>query len=186
VGLLLSAICLLYVVTALPIGWLTDRFNASPFGAARLRGIMLGGWALALVAVGLLWPGSGHGVSHGASPLAIPPEMARGSLYLVVPALGISAALIIIPALPDLQRGIGADDDAGRATMCALWNAAYSGGHAAGPLAAMGTYASLGWPWIIFGGAGACALGMLALLMPPLCTARHDRVVKSDAEQLPA
>ena len=169
-------------------GWLTDKIIAKPSGAARLRAVMLGGWAIALLSAVLLWPCAASRVVHEASshlsreddpgsrvgeiswklpgnvrgdasssqvgdisrlaahqgsvegPRAswfeshrrsmegsdrqspwfeLAPSIARASLYLVVPALGISAALIIIPALPDLQRGIAADDDLGRATMCA-------------------------------------------------------------------
>ena len=81
---------------------------------------MLAGWAVSLGAAALLWPASGapttrgarHGAVEGARNGAIggwdrigwmTEDVARLAMVLAVLALGISAALIIIPSLPDLQ-----------------------------------------------------------------------------------
>ena len=95
-------------------------------------------------------------------------EIARGALVLAVPLMGISSAIIIIPSLPDLQRGLHASDDQGRASLCALWNGAYSFGSALGPFVATLVYSSYGWPAVVECMAAVSVFAILILSVPSI------------------
>ena len=178
VGTLLSTVCVVYTCTALPAGWLSDKLNRGADAPARVRCLMIGGWLVALLTAALLWPAGGRAavrelmVDAGLRAYApdaagpVPGWMARGALWTAVPLLGASAALIIIPSLPDMQRGLADADEQGRARMCAVWNGAYSAGSAVGPLVATALYARVGWPVIITAKAAVCAVGVAVLLVP--------------------
>ena len=199
VGVLLACICIVYTLTALPTGWLTDRCNKSAAGAGcRLRAIMLSGWALTFLAAVLLAPGGGGGDGGGDSGgdgggdggggvagdsdglgggdrqgdgvgfadalralPALSSSAAHWALWLAVPALGAGAALVIIPSLPDMQRGLGAAESA---AACALWNGAYAGGSALGPLASVMLFERRGWQAIVLAQA-AVAIGSSFMLV---------------------
>lgn len=158
VGMLLATICIVYTITALPIGWLTDRSNKGRGAGCRLRGLMVSGWVATLIAAALLTPGGGGSASHAHPhgedsgslwPIAEAP--AQIALAVATPLLGAGAALVIIPSLPDMQRGLGhaGRDDQRRAALCALWNGAYAGGSAVGPLVSTMLYARAGWSSIV-------------------------------------
>ena len=174
VGALLAAICIVYTLTALPVGWLTDRGLHGPNAGWKLRALMLLGWAITLVAAVLLAPGSGGGAHDDRTdrdytlwPLS--PAAAQIALGIATPLLGAGAALVIIPSLPDMQRGLaqGADEER-RAALCALWNGAYAGGSAIGPLLAVMLYARAGWASIVVAQA-LLSLGASALLLSVAC-----------------
>ena len=177
VGLLLALICLIYTLTALPVGWLTDRANKGSQAGCRLRVLMLSGWVCTLIAGVLLAPGGGGGGDGGPdySMWPLPGSLAHLCLAISIPLLGAGAALVIIPSLPDMQRGIAEDDDENsesgmmRAAICAIWNGAYAGGSAVGPLLATMLYAREGWASIVLAqialslAAGAVLLTMACL-----------------------
>ena len=177
VGLLLALICLIYTLTALPVGWLTDRANKGSQAGCRLRVLMLSGWVCTLIAGVLLAPGGGGGGDGGPdySMWPLPGNLAHLCLAISIPLLGAGAALVIIPSLPDMQRGIAEDDDENsesgmmRAAICAIWNGAYAGGSAVGPLLATMLYAREGWASIVLAqialslAAGAVLLTMACL-----------------------
>jgi MFS family permease len=203
VGLYLAIICFLYTLTSLPAGWLTDKLNHGPAAGRNVRGLMLAGWAIALVGVMLLWPAAGaplgsngaaHAGTHSGYPnmggahmgsseaehvsrpaSAMSDELVQLLTVLSVPALGISAALILIPSMADLQRGLAPDDEQGRARMCALWNGAYSSGSALGPLAATMVYARCGWPVIVSATAATAVFAGVVLLIPLLAEGARCR-----------
>ena len=208
VGLYLAIICLLYTLTSLPAGWLTDKLNHGPAAGRNVRGLMLAGWTIAFVGVMLLWPAAGaplgssdaaHAGTHSGYPnmggaqmgsseaehmsrpaSAMSDELVQLLMVLSVPALGISAALILIPSMADLQRGLAPDDEQGRARMCALWNGAYSSGSALGPLAATMVYARCGWPVIVSATAATAVFAGVVLLVPLLaegarCTGSREQ-----------
>ena len=138
------------------------------------RRVMCIGWIVTLGTSVLLWPAAGNPL-HGhtkadwlaaGAPGGVTESTARLALILAVPALGISAALIIIPSLPDMQRGLEGDDELGRASMCALWNGAYSGGSAIGPIAAMIAYELEGWSLVVNAVAALAISAPLVLLLP--------------------
>ena len=200
VGDVLAAICFMYTVTALPIGWLVDQLNHGDHAACRLHAIMLAGWVVALVAAILLAPGGGGGhsgdgggggggsdggssssssvgehmggsgdgaddsVGYSLWPTSAP--IAQRALLFAVPAMGASAAVITLPSLPDMQRGIPESDGSRKAAVCAVWNGMYAGGSAIGPLLSVVVYARVGWAAIILtqvGIAVAAAVAFLAL-----------------------
>ena len=173
VGMLLAAICLVYTLTALPIGWLTDMSNKGHSAGCRLRALMLCGWACTLCSSVLLAPGGGGGgggVSASgkikSSLWPLPEGPAHIALVAATLLLGAGAALVLIPSLPDMQRGLGTEkrDDERRTALCALWNGAYAGGSAVGPLLATMVYARLGWSAIVIAQA-VLSLGAMALLL---------------------
>ena len=137
---------------------------------------MVCGWALTLFSALLLVPGGGGGeepsprsdASGGAffAPLAQLANAAPHAALLVsVPALGAGAALVIIPSLPDMQRGL---DAAGRTAACVLWNGAYAGGSALGPLASVMLFERQGWGTIVQMQA-AISVAVAALLAVSMC-----------------
>ena len=58
VGMLLAVICIIYTLTALPIGCLTDRSNHGKGAGCRLRALMLCGWIITLASAFLIAPGA--------------------------------------------------------------------------------------------------------------------------------
>ena len=182
VGMLLSAICLVYTMTALPAGWLTDGANQGKQAGCRLRSIMLCGWALTLIAAFLLSPGGGGGEEEedldrssdalDAAPArggeSRPPSLwflpvgsAQIALAFAIPALGAGAALVIIPSLPDMQRGLKGSE---AAAVCALWNGAYAGGSAVGPLISTIMFARRGWAAVVVA-QGVISIGLSTVLV---------------------
>ena len=94
----------------------------------------------------LLAPGDGGG---GSVVLwAPPPAVANLALWTACVALGSSAAVVIIPSLPDMLRGLE-EGSPHHAALCALWNGAYSGGSALGPLLSAVIYSNAGWAAVV-------------------------------------
>ena len=176
VGALLGVVCLVYTLTALPIGYLTDRLNGGVHPEGALRLLQLTGWLAVLLATALLWPAAGLGSdgrgTNGSHAEGVPAALAHVAMLLAPPTIGVAAAIIVIPSLPDLQRGLSADDERGRSQMCALWNGTYSAGSALGPLAATFLYARYGWPAIITAMGLTTAVAAGVLCFPALLAAR--------------
>uniref|UniRef100_A0A7S0JM16 Major facilitator superfamily (MFS) profile domain-containing protein n=1 Tax=Calcidiscus leptoporus TaxID=127549 RepID=A0A7S0JM16_9EUKA len=151
VGLYFAAICFSYTLAAPVCGFLVDRGQSEGRSEySRLKLLMVYGWAMSMGAHALLGPLS----------LAAGAPVARS--LLAVPLLGASAALLIVPSLPDMQEGLHPDDETGRATVCAAWNGIYSFGSALGPLLSSSLFASIG-----FCGTCTClmAIGATAAVM---------------------
>lgn len=170
-GMLLATICVLYTLTALPVGSLVDRLNQGARAGATLRGLMLCGWLATVGAAALLAPGSGGAVGAPRDAALWSPShpVALGALGGAVLLLGSGAAIIIIPSLPDLQRGLPEHDVQGRATMCALWNGVYSAGSAVGPLLSVVVYARCGWPTIVLAQAAIAIVCAALLVLASVC-----------------
>ena len=146
IGFLIAAICMVYTLTALPIGLLTDRIlTRSATAGTRLRLLMVGGWVAFISAAAVLMPPLW---SSSPVPTLLP-------LTLAVPLLGGATAVVIIPSLPALQHGLADNDTAGRTSLCALWNGTYAAGSALGPFLSAALYAHAGW--------NSCMIGMCVL-----------------------
>lgn len=129
---------------------------------------MLAGWLATLVSAVLLAPGGGGGGHAHDSLWPLRPPWAQVALGVATPLLGAGGALVLIPSLPDMQRGLGDGADEERAALCALWNGAYAGGSAIGPMLATMVYARAGWASIVVAQAVLSLLAS-ALLLSVAC-----------------
>ena len=136
VGLLISSVAFSYMLLALPLGWLTDVLNQGSAAGRRLKSVQVCGWLGMLCGAALLGP---------ARPLLAAAGSPTSLELAAFPIIGASCALKIIPTLPDLQRGLAAEDEAARAALCAMWNGLYCLGSAMGPLVATLMYDGIGW-----------------------------------------
>ena len=118
VGFLISSVALTYMLLALPLGWLTDVLNQGGAAGRRLKSVQVCGWLGTLGGAALLGP---------ARPLLAAAGLPPSVELAAFPLIGASCALKIIPSLPDLQRGLEAEDEAARAAICAMWSEHGSG-----------------------------------------------------------
>ena len=160
VGLLISAVPFAYMVLALPLGWLTDTLNTGSGAQRRLQLLQAAGWGCMLLSATLLGPADDLLQLAGA-----PPAVA----YVGFPLLGASCSLLIIPSLPDMQRGLTDSDEPARNALCALWNGVYCLGSSLGPMGATMLFGHGGWDGaiavlIVICAAMAALLGVSGLL----------------------
>ena len=166
VGLAFSLMCAGYMLGALPVGALTDRWSAGPRGGRRLLLLMCSGYLCMVCGYLMLGPLNDRLWAGGSAPGA---PLALFVSVAALPLLGGGAAVMLMPTLPDLQRGLPADDEEGRSAACALWNGLYSGGSVVGPLASASLYAHLGWLATTQLVAAFCAVLAAALALAALC-----------------
>ena len=166
VGLLFSLMCAGYMLGALPVGALTDRWSAGPRGGRRLLLLVSSGYLCMVLGYVLLGPLSDRLWAGGSAPGA---SRALFVSAAALPLLGGGAAVMIMPTLPDLQRGLPAGDEEGRSACCALWNGLYSIGSVVGPLASASLYYSLGWLATTQLVAAFCAALAAALALAAFC-----------------
>ena len=172
VGLMFAALCVLYMLCAVPCGLLVDRVGGGAHGGRNLRRIMQCGWAVGALGHAMLGPLQQHawlcggGGGGGGGGVGGPAGDGWCGLLLsmaAMPVLGVGSAMMIMPSLPSMQRGLAPDDDEGRTAVCALWNGLYNVGQALGPLLSAATVGWLGFEATMRAIVALCVACMLAL-----------------------
>ena len=167
-----------YMLAALPIGAVVDRYAAGPNGKSSLKLMQLFGYATLVAGTLAIGPGC---------DALIAAELPRVALWVNLASVffcfGAGIAFTIVPTLPDMREEAGGDaaSEERQAKVCALWNGLYSLGAGIGPLISAPLVQAQGFTrfCVLFAYASAA---MAALLLGAAARARlHARLARSTA-----